>query len=164
MCQLFHDFCDQIVTHHNSSLCVCKGCIAHLNIRDSKSSWLTTNKLYIILPVTVKLEHKTSIWETIYQQCLSQWCHMTHQRSGQCATWIGVNDSCHTVFLHTSNCITLRSDQLHMVEILKIAYGTPWKLRRMSWIWNRKGIGLQLLETSGWNLCRKLPAKSTEAC
>ena len=33
-------------------------------------------------------------------------------------------------FIHAPNCIPLRSDLVHMVEILKIDYGRSWKSRR----------------------------------
>jgi hypothetical protein len=34
--------------------CVCKGCMGHPKVLDPKSSWLTNNELYMVLPVKVK--------------------------------------------------------------------------------------------------------------
>jgi len=39
-------------------------------------------------------------------------------------------------FLHAFTDIALRLALVHMVEILKIAYGMSWKSRRRSWIRN----------------------------
>jgi hypothetical protein len=53
-----------------------------------------------------------------------------------------INDSRNAALVHAANCITVRSDLLHMVEILKIAYGTSWKSRKTSW--KKKGQEVQL--------------------
>jgi len=52
--------------------CVCKGRTGHPNVLDGNSSWSSTNEWYIILPVTVKLETKTWIWDELYEESLSQ--------------------------------------------------------------------------------------------
>jgi hypothetical protein len=65
-----------------------------------------------------------------------------------------MNDSCHAAVIHASNCITLRSDMLHMVGILKIAGGISWKLRKMSWIRNGEEVGLHMSESSRCNFMR----------
>jgi len=44
-----------------------------------------------------------------------------------------MNGSRHAAFVHAANCITLRSDLLHMVEILEITYGTSSKSWKTSW-------------------------------
>jgi len=53
-----------------------------------------------------------------------------------------LNDDCHAAFIHISNCITLRTDLGHIAEIIKIVYGTSWKLRRRSRM--RKGEKVRL--------------------
>jgi len=53
-----------------------------------------------------------------------------------------MNDSCQSALIHAANYITLHSGLLHMVKKLKIAYGTSWKSRRMSWIMNGEGVVL----------------------
>jgi hypothetical protein len=63
-----------------------------------------------------------------------------------------MNDSHHAASIHTSNCITLCSDLLEMVEILKIAYVTSWNFRRMHWIKNVEEIGLCISKTGAGNL------------
>lgn len=115
-------------------LCIGKGPMGHSIVLYSKSCWLTINQLDIILPVTVKWEPKIWIGDKIYQQHLSLWCHMSHRMSGQCVTRICMYDCGHTTFIHTSNCLTLRSDLVYMVRILKIASGRSWKSRQWSWI------------------------------
>jgi len=44
--------------------------------------------------------------------------------------------------IHAANYVTLCSDLLHMVEKLKIAHGTTWKSRRMSWIRNGEDVAI----------------------
>jgi len=44
-----------------------------------------------------------------------------------------MNDDLHCAYDHASNCITLSTDLVRMVEMLKIAYGGSCKLLRMSW-------------------------------
>jgi len=61
-----------------------------------------------------------------------------------------MNDSPYAASIHTSNCITLHSDLRHMVEMLKTALGTSWKLRRMSRIRNGEVVMLYISATSGW--------------
>jgi hypothetical protein len=73
-----------------------------------------------------------------------------------------MNNSLHVASIHASNNRIIRSDLLHIVRSLKVAYGTLWKLRRMIWIRNVEEIGLYISETSGWNFISKLPAESAE--
>jgi len=35
---------------------------------------------------------------------------------------------------HASNCMTLPTELVHMVEIVTIAHGRSWNLRRRSWM------------------------------
>jgi hypothetical protein len=42
--------------------------------------------------------------------------------------------------MHVSNCITLRTDLVHVVEIFENACGTSWILRRRSWIRNGEEV------------------------
>jgi len=58
-------------------------------------------------------------------------------------------ESCLAALLPASNCITLHSNLLHMVKILKIAKGTLWKLRRMSGIRNGEKVKLYISTTNG---------------
>jgi len=58
-----------------------------------------------------------------------------------------LNDDCHTEYNHASNLITLCTDLVHMVEMLKIAYCRSWKSRRMSWMRKGEEVGLNILKT-----------------
>ena len=62
----------------------------------------------------------------------------------------GMNDDRHAAYDHASNCITLCTDLVHMVEMLKIAYGRSCKSWRMSWMKKGEGVGLNILKTSVW--------------
>jgi hypothetical protein len=62
-------------------------------------------------------------------------------RSGLCPIRICLNDNRYAAFTHASNCITLHTDLVHMVEIIEIAYGTSWNSRRRSWM--RKGAKVE---------------------
>jgi len=55
---------------------------------------------------------------------------MSQRLVGQCATQTRMNDDRHAEYYQAANCITLCTDLVHMVEILKIAYGRSCK----SWI------------------------------
>ena len=72
---------------------------------------------------------------------------MCHSKGSKCSIRISLNDDHHAAFLKVSNCITLRTDLVHMVEIFEIAYGTSWKLRRMSWIIKGEEFELYLPNT-----------------
>ena len=71
-----------------------------------------------------------------------------------------MNDNRHAAFIHASNCITLHSDLVHMVEILKIAYGTSWKSRSRSCIRKVRMSGYIYQELVDGSICRKLPVES----
>jgi len=58
-----------------------------------------------------------------------------------------MNDDHHAAFDHASLCITLCTDLVHMVEILKIAYGWSWKSLRMSWMRKGEEVGLKISTT-----------------
>jgi len=73
---------------------------------------------------------------------------MCHRKSGQCSIRISLNDDRHATFIHVSNCITLCTDLVHMVEIFDIAYGMSWKSRRRSWIRNGEEVELYLPQPS----------------
>jgi len=130
--------------------CMCNGHTGHMIVRDSTPSWLKINQLDIVLTVTVKRECKDWIRDKVYQQHLSQWCHTSHRRSGQWVMWISMNEPRHAAFIHTSNCTTLRSDLVHKVEIMKIAYGRSWKSRRSCWIRKGEEVGVYSSRISGW--------------
>jgi len=48
----------------------------------------------------------------------------------------------HSLLINTLNCITLHSDLVHIVEIVKIAHGRSWTLRRWSRMRNGEELGL----------------------
>jgi hypothetical protein len=73
---------------------------------------------------------------------------MCHRKSGQCSIRISLNDDRRATFIHVSNCISLRTDLVHMVEIFEIAYGTSCESRRRSWIRDGEEIELYLPKTS----------------
>ena len=60
----------------------------------------------------------------------------------------GMNDNRHTAYDHLSNCITLCTDLVHMVKMMKIAYGRSRKSRRMSWMRKGEDVGLNISKTS----------------
>jgi len=64
-----------------------------------------------------------------------------------------MNGSRHGALVHAANCITLLLDLLHMVENLKIAYGTSWKSRETSWKKKGQEIGLYVSKISKW-ICK----------
>jgi len=131
-------------------LCLCKGHTGDTIVLDCKSSWLTITQLDFVLPVVVKCEHKNQITDKINRQNLSQWCHTSHRGSNQCVIQICMNDHHHAAFIHASHCITLCSDLVQMVKILKIAYDRLSRLRRRSWIWEGEEVGLYWTMISGW--------------
>jgi len=61
-----------------------------------------------------------------------------------------MNDNCNAAFINASNCITVRSDLVHMVENLKIPYGRLWQWRRMSWMRKGEEVWLYISKISGW--------------
>jgi len=117
-------------------LCMCKGRTHHVNVLESKSHCEMTKTFSFILQVSVMWQSKSNTSDEMYSQILSEWCLTCHGKSGQCAWQIELNDNCQAKFIHVSNCITLRTDLVHIVEILEIACGTSWKSRRRSWIRN----------------------------
>ena len=85
---------------------------------------------------------------------------MSHRRSSQSAKQTCMHDNRHAAFIHAFQCTTLRLALVHMVEILKIAYGRSWT--------SRKGAGAGIVGQSGdinqksvaGSACRWLPAES----
>jgi len=65
---------------------------------------------------------------------------MTHRRRGQSTSQTQINDSRQAALIHAADYITLRSDLLHMVEKLKMAYGKSSKSRRMSLVRNGEDV------------------------
>jgi hypothetical protein len=63
-------------------------------------------------------------------------------KSSQRTSDTQITDSRQAALICAANYITFRSDLLHMVEKLKIAFGMSWKCRRMSWIRNGENIGI----------------------
>jgi len=53
-----------------------------------------------------------------------------------------MNQYCHAAYDHAENYINLCTDPVHMVEILKIAFGKSWKLQRMGSMRNDVEVGL----------------------
>jgi len=60
-----------------------------------------------------------------------------------------MNDNRHAAFIPASNSITLYSDLVHMVKILKVAYSRSWKSRRRSWMRNGEEVGLNISKSGG---------------
>jgi hypothetical protein len=67
---------------------------------------------------------------------------------GPCSIPICLNDDRYAEFYPPYNCINLRTDLVHVVEIIEFAYGTSWNLRRSSWIRKRDEVELYLPKTS----------------
>jgi len=61
-----------------------------------------------------------------------------------------MNGGCHAAFIYAANCINLGSDLRHMVEVLKIAYGTSWKSMTTSCKKNGQEVGPNKFKISGW--------------
>jgi len=59
-----------------------------------------------------------------------------------------MNDDHHGAYYDASHCITLCTDLVHMVKILKIAYGKSWESLRMSRMRNGEELGLTMSKTS----------------
>jgi len=105
-------------------LCMCKGRTHHVNVLQSKSLCKTAQTFSFHLHVTVKPQSESNISGEICEQNVSKWCHTGHRQSGQWARRIDLKDNCHAEFIHVSNCITRRTDLVHMVQIFEIACGT----------------------------------------
>jgi len=60
---------------------------------------------------------------------------------------MGLNDDHDAAFANTSNCITLHTDLLDMVEMFEIAYGTSQNWRRSSWMWTGENLEQYLPKT-----------------
>jgi len=114
-------------------LCMCKSQIGNANILDFKSHWLMTNDRDIILPVTVQLANWNETLDKTRSQTISLWCPTSHRCSSQWALRSWMNDDHHAPSDHASNCITLGTDLVHMVEMLKNGYGRSWQSRGISW-------------------------------
>ena len=130
-------------------LCMCNGQTHHVKGTESKSGCKRANTCDFCLPSTVKWESKCYIREEIDKQNVSEWCHTSHRKSSQCSIHICLNDNCLAAFIHVSNCITLRTNLLRMVEIFELAYGTSLQSRRGSSMWNGKEVEQYLTNTSG---------------
>jgi hypothetical protein len=61
-----------------------------------------------------------------------------------------MNDDCHAAFVHTSNCIILCLDMVHVGDSWKFGNGRLWTLRDRSWMRESEEVGLHLSITSGW--------------
>jgi len=128
-------------------LCMCNGPSNHVNDLESKLHCKTAETFSSLLHLTVTQQSKSNISYKICKQNLSEWCHMCHRKSSQCAWRIDLNKNRHAEFNHLSNCITCHRDLVHMVAIFEIACCTLWKLRRRSWIRNGEEVELYLLKT-----------------
>jgi len=131
MCQIFLDFSNQIVRHDNSSVHV-QGCNEpstsfRIQIRLSDRQHVR----FLFADYCEVRQQKLYLWWNILTN-LSEWCHKSRRKSDQCPIRISLNDDRHAAFIHASNCITLRTDLVHKVEILEIAYGKSWKSRKRS--------------------------------
>jgi len=59
-----------------------------------------------------------------------------------------MSDDCHAAYEHASNCITPCTNMVHMVEMLKIAYGRSRKVWRVSWIRKDEEAGPNIIKIS----------------
>jgi len=108
----------------------------------------------------VKWESKTSIREDIYKQNLSQLCHTSHGRSGQCGIQTHMNDSCYAALIYASYFITLHWDLRDMVDIVKIVYCWSLKSRRQSLIRKGDEVGLYIWDNVIWIYMPKFAGQS----
>jgi hypothetical protein len=116
-------------------LWMCKGGTYCTRDLLSKLSCTTTNKLHCAFTVTVwQWERTNKISDKINWYKLSEWCHTGNARSSQCEMRICLYENHHAAFIQGSNCITLHSDRVQIIEILKIASGMSWRSRNRSWI------------------------------
>jgi len=129
-------------------LCMCKGQTHRVNVLESESRCKTANPFSFILQVTVKWQSKSNMSDKMSSQNLCEWCHACNGKSGQCAWRIDLNDNLHAAFINVSNCITLRTDLVHMIGIFEIAFDRSWKSRRRTWIRNGEEVELYWPKTS----------------
>jgi hypothetical protein len=80
--------------------------------------------------------------------------------SGQWVVRTQINGSRHAALVNTAHFITVCSDGLHIVKILKIVYGTSWKSRKMSWKKKGQEVGLYMSKINDGSIYRTIPAKS----
>ena len=146
-CQHLLVFSNQIVRHDNSSVHV-QGQTHHVKVLESKSGCKTAKKFNFCLQVSVKWERNSEISDEIYNQNLREWGNTSYRSRGPCPVWICLNDDRDAAFIHASNCITLCTDLVHLVEINEIAYGMSWKFRWTSWVRKGKEVELYLPKTS----------------
>ena len=125
-----------------------QGSKAPSGVLESKSCCRMAKTFDFCLQVIVKWEINRGFGDTMNNQNLSEWCHMSHRRSSPWPIRICVNDDCYTAFIHASNCINLRTDLVHTIEIIQIAYGTSWTSRRRSWMRKGEEVELYLPEPS----------------
>ena len=129
-------------------LCMCKGRTHHVKFLESNSHFKLAKTYGFFLHVTLNWQSESNISDEMCEQNLIEWCHTCHRESCQCARRIDLNYNPHAQFIHLSNCITLRTDVVHMVEILEIACGMSRKSRWRSWIRNGEEVELYLPKTS----------------
>ena len=67
-----------------------------------------------------------------------------------------MNDDHHAAYDHAANGITLCADLVHMVEMLKIAYGRSCKSRRMKWMRMGEEVGRHISKTSVQSYMRSI--------
>jgi len=61
-----------------------------------------------------------------------------------------MNDTHHGAVIDPLNCITLHSDLVHFVGILKITDGRSWTSRRMSWMRKGEEVQIYISKNSVW--------------
>jgi len=127
----------------------CEGRTCHAKVLDFKLDCKTTNELNIVQRITVKWRSRNFVSDKLYKRKLSPWCHTSYSRSCQSSTRICPHDDSYATRMHVSSCITLRTDLVHMVEIMKIAYGTSWKSRRRRLLRKVEEVKLYKSKTSG---------------
>jgi len=124
-------------------LYMCPAHMRHCKVLNSQLGWLTII-LHdtIVMQLIYKLECALWIIGNMHEDNLTQSCHTTHTMRSQCITRICINDHHHVALLQSFTCITLRSDLMHMVQTMKIAYGRSWILRRSNWTRTSENVQL----------------------
>lgn len=74
-----------------------------------------------------------------------------------------MNNVRHAAFNHASNCLTLSTDLVHLVEMLKIAYVTSGISRRMRWMRKGEPVGLNIAKMSEQIYMRLIAGQGTGA-
>jgi len=129
-------------------LCMCKGRTHYVRVLESKSCGKPAKIFDFYLQITVKWQSISYISDQIHKQIVTEWCHTYHWKSGQFSWQICLNNDHDAAFIHWSNSTTLGTHIVYIIEIVEIAYGTSWRLRRRRMIRKDVEVELYSLKTS----------------